>query len=447
VASTDTSNTTSIIDHTSKQFSVLSRQIRTDITDTTEKALLPIAAECTAAHIDKIVYDNPNLPADDDEYREFKGPPYCNYTKRRGPLLNDLRKVRVGRDPVTRLVFSPLLNHVIPFLLGHLSKHVTEFLEAQQEWLMERLDDCKLTTTANISSSTAQGTARLLSFNRIWETLNKHVANMLHEFTTTALHNVRVYVTTELKGDTNVTIHEEMRTMRNEAVMVKKKRKGHKSVDASRIEVLKEHVAESRDTVVSEILRYLRIYLTDHLQKKYLDTSIAALQEFINWMSQQGNVRSSTHDLHLVKRQVQQFVALDSAEARAGFKYATAVKVPLLLTKLQEVYKGDDAQFLTSVLDDTSNTNDTGAADDSDYDNLPPPPPPPQHYSGHRYSGKCSQDSSSSSSGNISSSNISSSNNSSNSNYKYNSSAPRKRKHSAVASSDTNDYNGESDED
>jgi hypothetical protein len=116
-------------------------------------------------------------------------------------------------------------------------------------------------------------------------------------------------------------------------------------------------------------MKYVVQWSKKHIQNRYIKTVRAVLQDVNDWLSKHSSARSGEAEVRYVElcKHLNQLIAIDSAEARTDFKYATTTDTPLLIDKLRDVYSSDtDKDFLTDVMNtDTTTDHDNDADDDN----------------------------------------------------------------------------------
>jgi hypothetical protein len=183
----------------------------------------------------------------------------------------------------------------------------------------------------------------------------------------TALYDLKVHVKDELIPKLNECIHKALLNMRLDALAIKKKPRKHRTLNAAGLQVFKKRVGVSAPLILDTASKSLAKAIKVHLIQGFVTAAKTALTDQSKWLTEIDESKSAVLDTRytMLCKQLRQLVAIDSAESRATFKYATAANIPLLSDKLRAVYSGDyNTEFLSSVLiNDDIDSSGGGSSD------------------------------------------------------------------------------------
>jgi hypothetical protein len=313
---------------------------------------------------------DPNKP--DHAESKYKAKPYKSLAKRNGSQLRTLllNKMQVA-DPLAMLVFG--LDNMSTVLIEVVTNCVQVYIDAQLQWLKKQLTDCESSSMNNIStrsgsSDMSDNDIHVQTLQSTWRTVFQGINEAFTVFKKTALHDLKVHVKDKLIPKLNKRIHEELLSMRLRALAVKKKSRKFKTLNAARLNKFKERVDVSAALILDTASKSLEKAIRKHPLQGFVTAAKNALTDQSKWLTEIDYSRSTILDTRytMLCKQLRQLIAIDSAEARATFKYATVANIPLLSDKLRAVYCGDDNQeFLTSVLNDDVGSSNGGSSDNT----------------------------------------------------------------------------------
>jgi T-complex protein 11 len=200
--------------HACMQVKEMSKQMESIVLRSTKQSIKKLSGKCNSARLTTIFEHSDSIPEPTDDpdkndhpLSECKVLPYTKYTKPRGPLLKDLRNETTnynGRDPIARLLFSPIIDKVLSVLLTRLPKNMQRFINAEQEWLLDWLNKCERLTVRHST------TAEAPPIQRLYQIVAQSVEQIANQFTVIGQHNWRVYMMRDLRGLLNDSMHEQL---------------------------------------------------------------------------------------------------------------------------------------------------------------------------------------------------------------------------------------------
>jgi hypothetical protein len=406
------------------QISGLSPELDTIIIDPVAAVIAQYTGYCTSARCRTIVYKNHTIASAGPD-GQYIGAPYSTYAGgKESQFRNHLLLPMTRHNPIVKLMCGHILQHMIPVVKSVMSQGIHVYIDRQHDVLIDYFKVCESnSSSSNSSSSNAQDPKALATAQaeqKAWATLYQRLQAALNEFKTDTVLHARAYMNDTFKIWILELILDTLRNLRDKALRIKRSRRKHCTVNAVRVNLFIAKADSIANMICKIAVKLVRDYCRVHVKDKLLNAILAALLGHSNWLSQQHNTMTTTLDANYSEacKQLQQFVDLDTVQSRSGFKYATTANIPLVIDKLKAVYSGDDADFLTSVLNKASIDNVSD---------------------GSTTTTAATGSSSNSSSNNDNESNSSSSSSSS--------STQLKRKHSAVDSSTTEHDIGETDDD
>eukprot|EP00953_Heterococcus_sp_UTEX-ZZ885_P031876 16684-Heterococcus_DN1.PRE.2 len=364
------------------QISTMAAQLHDLVIARANQCAKEFADDCTESRITTIVKQNETI-SKTGPLMQCKGEPYASFVKPRSKkFLQYLKKPMHACDVIPRLVCDPILHPMIPALQATLSEGINNFINKQQAELTQFFKDCERTTaqcSTNSSSSSSSGDgdaqsprvqARVLAQQRLWATLQQFIQTALSQFKRAAQLSLREYIKDCLKPFGTGLILDELKEMRPKALRIKSSPKKGMPVNEARVAVFKHGLKSLVRNVLRVLIQHYTQFCSERVEGKLIATINGALKSFKNWLIEQ----QSTHTAVLEERyteaskQLKQLVALDSVQTRSAFKYATVDKAPLLIDKLRAVYRDDDAEYLTAVLNGTVSESDSDDVHDDDDD-------------------------------------------------------------------------------
>jgi hypothetical protein len=261
------------------------------------------------------------------------------------------------RDVITKLVFGPVLDDMIPAVLEVMLQCTAAYVDNQLQWLINQFKECETESMskANREKQQCDTQAKQQLLQRAWSTFFHYIDTVLTQFKADVRHKLKAFVKNELTAKTNGYIYNELQAMRRRAVNTKQPRK-KVALNVAIKQVIKDYVDDAAYAVELDMQQDLKRFVYSHVQLGFGNAVKSAAKDFNKWLSRLNNTESSTADERYTEacKHLQQLIAYDTVETRNNFTYATVDDTPLLLNKLKAVYDSKDADFLLEVMQHSS---------------------------------------------------------------------------------------------